>query len=72
MKSMYLPSCVLLSLCREVKHTAESRLGFTLNRRFNTSPRMDDNTILWTYACIVKRNATCPAVMAGLTSDGDG
>ena len=41
----------------------------TLNRRFNTSPRMDGNTILWTYACIVKRYATCPAVVAGLTSD---
>ena len=42
---------------------------FTLNLRFNTSPRIDGNTILWTYACIVKRYATCPAAVAGLTSE---
>ena len=49
--------------------SVESRLRFTLDLRFNTSPRIDGNTILWTYACIVNRYATCPAAVAGLTSD---
>ena len=44
-------------------------MRFTLNLRFNASPRIDVSTILWTYACIVNRYATCPAAGAGLTSD---